>query len=620
MSFADKSERVVTVGRGQEAGKPRRLSFDRLLAVVSLLFSACIVGWVLWNCRYGYDLTDEGFYLNWISSPFNYAASSTQFGFVYHPLYLLVGGSVSALRQANLIATFSLACLSAWALLGKVFERQTLNLTDRFATAAAIAVSAMVSAVFLGMWLPTPSYNSLAFQGLLVTATGLFLADKIATRASILGWILIGVGGWLTFMGKPTSAAALAVLAAIYLILSGKIRIKQLSIAVGTALGLLTLTAILIDGSIRGFVDRNSDGLLMGSMLVGDLGLEKLLRLEELVLGENTRQAMYLLGGSAFLALWLTRLNLAKLAQAGSLLAAIVVVLATLAVFHYTPLRSVPAEQSALILFSVPAGVALAGLSMLRFRDVSLIGWSQLMLCLTILAFPYAYAFGTGNNYWIPIGAAGAFVVLASLTILGPLAGQPKLGAMLLVAGLSLQTLVVILLSGAFASPYRQPQPLHKNDTVLEVGRVGSKLILSEAHASYLSSVIDLANLNGFQRGTPMIDLSGHSPGVLYALGANSVGVAWTLGGYPGTARFVTRGLQGVPCEQLSVAWILSEPKGPRPVPQDVLASFGANLENDYNLIIGVRTPDGQVQYLSKPARNAHEAIKACEVARASPT
>ena len=121
---------------------------------------------------------------------------------------------------------------------------------------------------------------------------------------------------------------------------------------------------------------------------------------------------------------------------------------------------------------------------MLRFKDVSQIGWPQLVLCLTILAFPYAYAFGTGNNYWIPIGAAGTFVVLASLTILGPLARQPKVGTMLLVAGLSLQTLVVILLSGAFASPYRQPQPLHRNDSVMEVGRVGSKLILSEAHAS----------------------------------------------------------------------------------------------------------------------------------------
>ena len=39
----------------------------------------------------------------------------------------------------------------------------------------------------------------------------------------------------------------------------------------------------------------------MGSMLVGDLGFEKLVRLEELVLGENTLHVMYMLGGSVFL-------------------------------------------------------------------------------------------------------------------------------------------------------------------------------------------------------------------------------------------------------------------------------------------------------------------------------
>ena len=47
-----------------------------------------LLGWVLLNCRAGFDFTDEGFYLNWIANPWNYRASLSQFGFVYHPLYL----------------------------------------------------------------------------------------------------------------------------------------------------------------------------------------------------------------------------------------------------------------------------------------------------------------------------------------------------------------------------------------------------------------------------------------------------------------------------------------------------------------------------------------------------
>lgn len=602
---------------GLSCNKFQFFSVGRLLSFVSLSLSIGLTIWVLWFCRYGFDFTDEGFYLNWISRPFNFAPSSTQFGFAYHPLYLLVDGSVSALRQTNLVVTYCLASLAAWGLLGRVFEINALNNINRFAIIAAVATTALTSTIFGGMWLPTPSYNTLAFQGLLVTAAGFSFANKTTDRVSVFGWVLIGVGGWLTFMGKPTSALALAVLAIIYISLSGKIRILQVIIAFGTALSLLGLTAIMIDGSIKGFVDRNIEGLRMGSILMGDMSIQKFIRLEELILGENTVRLMCVLGGSTFLAMWLTRLKFPKFADVGSLLAAIVIVLASIAAFKYIPLPSIPAQDRALLFFSIPAGVVLAGLSMLQFKYVKK-SWSQLVLSLTFLAIPYAYAFGTNNPYWIPIGAAGAFVVYAGLSILPSLVGDEKSANMILVAGLPLQILVIFSFSSAFATPYRQPQPLDLNNSEIEVRSGGSRLILSEAHASYLSSVFDTVSLSGFKQGTPMIDLSGRSPGVLYAVGAESIGVAWTVGGYPGTAKFVTRGLQEVSCELLAAAWIFSEPKGVRPVPADVLASFGANLENDFKIVGAVRFPEGQIQYLSKPTRNVQEAIKACDAAKAS--
>ena len=584
---------------------------EKCFAVASLLVSASIVGCVLWYCRFGFDITDEGFYLNWISRPFNYPDSSTQFGFLYHPLYVLFGGDVSVLRQFNLLFTFFLGFAAAWALMETDLGSQGSNVLSRIACSAAVASTSLLSTVFLGMWLPSPSYNTLAFQGLLVAAIGLILFGATTERWRVVGSTLLGVGGWLAFMGKPTSAAALAAFSVIFLLLSGRLRISHLAIAVGTALGLLILTALLIDGSIMIFIERSSKGLLMGKALVGEVLTAEIFRLENLVLGEQVRQAMCFLVGIVFLAMWLARLE-----QGGAVMAALVVALGLLAVFHYTPLLSIPAEHRALLLSSVAAGVALAALSMLRFKDVCRFGWSRLMLFFTLLSLTYAYAFGTGNNYWIPIGAAGAFVVLASLVVLCPLARLPSFGSMLLVAGLSLQVLTVVLVNGAFELPYRQPQPLNKNSSELEVGRVGSKLILSDIHAKYLSSIFDLVAQNGFQRGGPMIDLSGHSPGVLYALGANSIGVAWSLGGYPGTARFVIWGLKSVPCEQVTAAWILSEPKGPRPVPKEVLTSFGADPETDYEIVGTVRSPEGQAQYLSRPVRSVQVAVNACTKAR----
>jgi len=39
--------------------------------------------------------------LTWASNPFICDFSTTQFGFIYHPLYVLLGGDIATLRQAT---------------------------------------------------------------------------------------------------------------------------------------------------------------------------------------------------------------------------------------------------------------------------------------------------------------------------------------------------------------------------------------------------------------------------------------------------------------------------------------------------------------------------------------
>src|SRR5437016_5064779 len=66
---------------------------------ISIVASLLLLGWVMIRCRSGFDFTDEGFYLNWISDPWRFRSSVTQFGFVYYPLYKLVDGDIVLLRQ-----------------------------------------------------------------------------------------------------------------------------------------------------------------------------------------------------------------------------------------------------------------------------------------------------------------------------------------------------------------------------------------------------------------------------------------------------------------------------------------------------------------------------------------
>ena len=94
---------------GENKSDPPNLILQRAMTVLSALGSVLVLGLLLKYSAYGIDFTDESFYLVWISNPFIYSVSLTQFGFIYHPLYSLLGGDIAALRQANILITYGLA-------------------------------------------------------------------------------------------------------------------------------------------------------------------------------------------------------------------------------------------------------------------------------------------------------------------------------------------------------------------------------------------------------------------------------------------------------------------------------------------------------------------------------
>ena len=80
--------------------KIKQINWSHLIInLICLVSTFSILYWIFLYCSHGIDFTDEGFYLNWISNPFLYKASTTQFGYIYHPLFLLVEGNISKLRQ-----------------------------------------------------------------------------------------------------------------------------------------------------------------------------------------------------------------------------------------------------------------------------------------------------------------------------------------------------------------------------------------------------------------------------------------------------------------------------------------------------------------------------------------
>lgn len=638
---------------------------EPLMLIVSATVTISMLAWVLWYSRYGFDFTDEGYYLVWLANPFNYSVSNTQFGFIYHPLYQLLDGNIAALRRANILITFGLAWVFGNFFLKTVFGFKVLENQHRLTISAALATTSLI---LFDSWLLTPSYNSLALQAFLVAATGLLLAENRSSFPSILGWLLIGVGGWLAFMAKPTSSAALGVCSGIYLLLAGKSRICFLAISLATVVALLILSALTIDGSVSGFIGRLIGGVDELKILGGGHTIPQLLRLDSFNL--SRKAIIFLLVGTIIIAfaVHLSQANSRLLIHVSTIFSVSfgLIGLAIICGFIQKPLNAGRSQE--LLILAVPFAAILAGVTIykeasknsiisfsqkVRMRELKSIAYllhpgslpkgegvfrgfhkfkgflqitlAQRGLVFAFLVFPHAYAFGTNNNYWYQGTSAAIFWIFAGLIMLDPIVSGRKLSALLLPIGLAAQLITVALIQGGIEAPYRQPQPLHHNDYMLEIGKSGSVLALSRGFGYYLTEVINVAKQAGFKKGMPIIDLTGQSPGVLYALGANNIGQAWTIGGYPGSDSLAVVMLKKAKCQELVMAWLIIEPEGFRKISTKTISSFGANMATDFESISIFKTAVGaggykerRVQQFLKPSRPTEVAIAACEAVRES--
>lgn len=595
-----------------------------LSLIASAVVSLIVLGWILWYCRYGLDFADEGFYLVWIADPLKYAVSTTQFGYVYHPLYILLNQSVVALRIANALLTFLLAWWVASLCLVESFGRDAMPRYARIVSAAALGTTAFM---FLRLWIPTPSYNWLAFQGMLVVAAGMLLAEPQGSARTLVGWLLVGVGGWITFMAKPTTAAALAVLVIVYLVGSGKLRAGRLALAAGTAIALCAVTALVIDGSLMVFVDRLRRASEQVRLLGAGHTLTKSWRFDTFKLDYASRQTIawtvMFVGGTAFLLS-----GRRFLARSLAMLLAFAAFAANLVVVLGIPEKPTEfGEFQHLMLLAIPLTMMLLAL-LLGKRSLSTISRRQWALGLVWLALPHTFAFGTANNYWWLGGLVGIFSVLGALMLLGPATMHRNAAGLVLPLALGAQLLTVTQVHSGIEGPYYQPQPLHADDFRVDLGRHGGKILLARTYGRYVTAAMEATRGADFVAGTPMIDLSGHSPGLLYAIGATNTAQPWIIGNYPGytgSEGVAKLALDATRCDELGRAWLLVEPDGPVRLSSSLLKNFGADLDRDYELVGEIETAPvvggftaAKTQQFYKPRRNPSQAQQACEATRLS--
>lgn len=589
---------------------------------VAAVAGLSLLCWVLLSCRAGFDFTDEGFYLNWIASPWNYRASLSQFGFVYHPLYLLLGADIALLRQANVLILFALAWLLCGTLFGSIrVQPAASGPASRIGLACMALAAASAVLSFLQAWLPTPNYNSLTLQAMMLAATGGLLAGGERSLRSVAGWIMIGIGGGLAFLAKPPSAAMLGLLLALYLAAAGKFRLRGLMIAVVAAGLLVVIAAFAIDGSLAGFVRRIVDGLDLSNRRLASMHTTgRLFPPDQLAFGSQRRThfihflvVLFVTTGLGLLASRFARP--VSLFVAALVAAACVVAMAGL----WSP-QILSHDIEPLQLLGIAIGAVLAEwlASKAAIRTPSRNG---LAIAGLLLALPYAFAFGTDSNYWAAAAHAGLFWLLAGLVIcLDRAATETALQKLLPAIGAALVVTTGTLLV-ATGAPYRQTEALNRQASLLDLPPGKSRLFLSEQAVAYIRALRALVAAAGFREGDPMLDLTGESPGSLYAIGARPLAAPWTLAGYRGSANFVAAALHAESCQTIAASWMLDEPGSADAIPADVLIAEGIDLSADYTVVGSIRETRGvapsSLEYrVLKPARSTEAARSACEAAR----
>ncbi|WP_156944799.1 hypothetical protein [Bradyrhizobium sp. Ec3.3] len=608
----------------------------RTLLALSAATTAILFAWLLYYSSYGLEFSDEGLYLNSIANPFHYAINipPTLFGFVYHWPYQWVGGDIAMLRRASVTITMTLGWSLSFLVIRRLWTVSWPHAAVLSAGHAAV-LSAGIASLALAdfhLWVLTPSYYTLTFQSLLMVMIGLLLADRAGRIHQVLGWILVGVGSWCCLMAKPTTAVATALVVMLYVVILRRKSLLPMLGAALVALALLIVTAYLIDGGITGLVARMVNSAEIEILLGAGHDVALMFRIDWL----TTTRSQLTIAVLVAIALLLSILMGAAHKLIPSLALAAVLIL-TLAI---ALLGTDPISIKYTTLFLVPAFTCFGAMF---YRDGLILRIqtsTSIALTLTFLILPHLFALGSNLNYWYVGSRAALFWMLAVLAFLSPFAQRGRSLATLLPLTVLAQLLTASVANSGLIKPRRQVNDVraYSADTPLP----GGKLVLSRPFHDYLTTARAQARAAGLEVGTPVVDLSGRSSGLLYALETRALGLPWLVGTYPGSTAALEEAwdlpwLRGYPgtnavavealglekCADLAKAWILIEPDGPRHLDQvSVMASFGAGQAH-YVAAAAFETPvnDGDFpnayrQFLLKPVRPAVSAEQSCREAK----
>lgn len=575
-----------------------------LLAAIPLVMLVTMVGYLVSVADRGFDITDEGYYLLNARYPgMSTLAEVSSFGYYTGILYRLAGGEIFWFRILGvgfLLAAGGLFSVSVV----RVINRQ-LDVADSNSMFLGKVSFIMVGGLLYYAWtIVTPSYNLLILAAILMSVGALLfgleetLSRPPGSRMPLAWFGLAGLAIGLGVLSKASSALLLAsTLLLTVLVWPGLDRGQRGKAAIalvagGAAIGLLH--ALFFQAPLS-YLDAVQLGIRSKGILDPRYGVGMISRVgaELTVLGRNVVDhygwwyllwpAVVILGGG----LVEGQRRKARVVELLSVLGLGVALWASYRWGNYLDAsgrfsQSVTYFSWAVLL--IIAGVSAALVSIHRFRGMDRPRSIRLIIVLLLcLSMPVVFAFGTNNH--ILVGASTGVAPLFAAIVVGLSLMMKATGgrwaASLGMAGLAVIAAITVTTAGA--KPYRLNGSLSAQVVDTDIGVPPTRLRLDSESHGFFVDMNRLATDCGFSPGDEIIDLSGRSPGVVFALGGRSPGTAWYAGGYPGSAEATSFWLSLVSQERRTRAWLLAAPGSTGGLePAATLQPFGITFPGDF--------------------------------------
>jgi hypothetical protein len=225
------------------------------------------------------------------------------------------------------------------------------------------------------------------------------------------------------------------------------------------------------------------------------------------------------------------------------------------------------------------------------------------LLCLALMILiPITMFIGTNNLLLSQAsfftGAWPLLFLIAPCAALGAKTRTPALYAILLLAA----GLTGHVLHSGIVSPYRLDAPLLADLAPVSALEPLSGLELESERAAFLSRFSETMEAQGFRDGTPLLDLTGAHPGLVYAVGGVPPGISWIGGGYSFSLGLLRESMALMDETQHQNVWLLFAPGHHRGFSEDELRQAGIDLDRDFEQAATLPLPNLDVNlYVYRP-------------------